>query len=299
MSYRNVFIASPAKLYCKNNQLLIKSAEEYSVPIEDISCLLIENLGCTISAYTLSMLSGLGTTVLFCDNKHMPSGVMMPLNRHSRQLKILKSQLKQSKPFLKRLWQQIIKMKINNQARCLEFSYKDGAEKMIAYAKNVKSGDTNNIESRAASYYFKKLYGDGFSRGYDNIINGALNYGYAIIRGSIARQLASYGFEPTIGINHDNEQNNFNLADDLIEPFRPVVDLYVANNLELNSATLTPYIKQQLFNILNCSIISDNQKHSVAYAIERTVKSLSNCFTKEKGKLILPELIPLKQHAYE
>jgi len=279
--------------------LIIDTDKEYSVPIEDISCLIIEELRCTITAFTLSKLSETGTTVLICDKKHLPTGVLMPLNRHSRQKKVIRNQLEQSKPFIKRLWQQIVKSKILNQGKCLNLSNKDGIEKMTAYSDLVKSGDIDNVEAKAARYYFKKLFGKNFSRGQDNCINAALNYGYAILRGCIARQLASYGFETTFGINHFNEQNNFNLADDLIEPFRSIIDLYVSNSIDGEEETLTPYMKQQIFNLLNCSIISESQKHSVAYAIERTVKSLSTCFTNKSGQLILPELIQLKQHEYE
>lgn len=134
------------------------------------------------------------------------------------------------KPLQKRLWQQVVIQKIRNQALCLQLLELDGHEELLRMCKEVQSGDRTHVEAKAAAYYFRCMYGLGFSRGNDHIINSALNYGYAIIRGMIARSIICYGLEPSIGIFHHSELNNYNLADDMIEPFRPLVDLYVSSH---------------------------------------------------------------------
>lgn len=301
MGYRNIFIASPAKISCRNEQLIINTDQDYSIPIEDISCLLLEEQRSKITVYTLSKLADSGVSVLVCNKKHLPTSILMPKNTYSRQLKMLHIQLKQSKPHLKRMWQQIVVVKINNQGKCLELCNRNDAEPLYSLARKVQSGDPTNMEGVAAKVYFKSLFGQNFSRASDCMANAALNYGYAIIRGVIAKSLAAYGFEPCLGIHHHSELNNFNLADDLIEPFRPIVDLFVASNMDkINSEDeLTPYIKQSIFNLLNISVSSGDQIHSMAYAVERMIMSLSGCFRNDSGLLVLPKLIPLKQHEYE
>ncbi|MBF7097243.1 type II CRISPR-associated endonuclease Cas1 [Alkalibacter mobilis] len=300
MGYRNIFVSSSAKLSCKNNQLIVQADDTFSIPIEDINCLMLEDLKSNISVYLLSALSEKGVTVFVCDQKHLPCGLLLPMWSHSRKLKVLKKQLNQKKPFIKQLWKDVVQTKIENQAICLKLLNKDGSIKLLDIKENVKSGDVDNAEGRAARYYFSKLFGNEFYRGIDSTVNASLNYGYAILRGCMARQLASYGFEPSLGIFHHNEQNSFNLADDLMEPFRPIVDLFVGKNISYdNEADLKPAIKHQLFNLLNCSVESGNQIHSVSYAIERTVKSLTRTLEEGTDELLLPRLIGLRQHSYE
>lgn len=168
---------------------------------------------------------------------------------------------------------------------------------LFSCAERVRSGDTDNVEATGAQIYFPALFGDGFTRGQDCGLNAALNYGYAILRGAMARHLAVYGFIPSLGLHHCNRLNSFNLADDLMEPFRPVVDR-LAYVLFQDTQELTPQSKRHLFNCLNMDIISGGQKHSVSYAMERLVQSLIRAM-EEKKSLILPELVELHQHRYE
>ena len=164
-------------------------------------------------------------------------------------------------------------------------------------AKTVISDDGKNVEARAAALYFKALFGNGFVRGEENGINAALNYGYAIVRGYIARMLANCGFEPCIGIHHSSELNNFNLADDLIEPFRPLVDMFVYQKIGSEDFDLAE--KREICNILNYEMISGGERHSAAYAVERLVHSLERCFEDKTEELVLPRLCELKRHEYE
>ena len=211
------------------------------------------------------------------------------------------TQLAQSKPALKRMWQDIVVAKITNQALTLALCGVDAeyAKQVGQMIVKVQSGDPTTVEGQAAALYFRYLFGRNFSRNEENGINAALNYGYAIVRGYIARALANYGFEPCIGIHHHSELNNYNLADDLIEPFRPMVDLFVHQHLL--EEELTPANKRELCNILNYEMVSGGEHHSMAYAVERLVHSLERCFyDKDNGeRLLLPTIETLKRHEYE
>lgn len=172
------------------------------------------------------------------------------------------------------------------------------ADTLRTMIDRVRSGDSENVEATAAQLYFPALFGQGFIRGEENGINAGLNYGYAILRGCIARHLAVYGFLPTLGLHHRSTLNAFNLADDLIEPFRPVVDLLVSRSIAAEDE-LTPPQKRLLFNCLNLDILSGRQHHSVAYAVERLVQSLGRAMERPETKLTLPTLLESEQHRYE
>lgn len=196
----------------------------------------------------------------------------------------------------KRLWQQIIQRKIHNQAECLRLCGK--TEQGAALEKRVglvTSGDKHNIEATAAAFYFKELFGEGFTRGDEkDTRNAALNYGYAILRGCVARCLCSYGWMPWLGLHHDSTLNQFNLADDMMEPYRPVADLFVAAQVA-QDAVLDRTLKARLYNLLNVDVQMDGRHYAVAYAIERQVQSLRRPDTL----LQLPKLLPSSQHTYE
>ena len=299
MAFRNLMIESPARISLKNDQLMIHTHREFSVPVEDISALLLESRQSTITTAALSFLGQSGCCVFLCDEKHMPCAVLTPFAQHSRALPVLQKQLGATEPRKKQLWQTVVRAKVAAQSACLELSGKaDDAQWLRAMIPQVRSGDTGNIEATAAQRYFPALFGEGFIRGEDNGINAALNYGYAILRGAMARSLAVYGFLTTMGLHHRSSLNSFNLADDLMEPFRPVVDLLVATAFP-EDIPLNPERKRLLFNSLNLEILSGGQRHSVAYAMERLVQSLGRCLDKAESKLCLPELIPLRQHSYE
>lgn len=174
----------------------------------------------------------------------------------------------------------------------------DEAEILRLMAERVKSGDSENVEATAAQKYFTVLFGKDFTRGEEGGRNAALNYGYAILRGSMARYLAVYGFTSAFGLHHRNSLNSFNLADDLMEPFRPVVDLMVSRYV-CKGDELTPETKRMLFNCLNLDILSGGQHHSVAYAAERLVHSLNRSLSSGEAKLVLPKLLEPTQHSYE
>lgn len=300
MAYRNLMIESEARLKILKEQLLVITDKTHSVPIEDISSILLENRHSTITIATLSKLTQAGVTVYLCDEKHTPCAVMLPFAQNSRNYGMIKLQESISLPLKKQLWQQIVKRKILNQAQCaLIAGLTEAANYLQLLAKKVVSGDANNTEALAANYYFKALFGKSFSRGDENDIrNAALDYGYAIIRGHIARLIASYGFLPMKGLHHKSELNAYNLADDFIEPFRPLVDLFVIQE-SASYEYLHPHLKRKLYNLLNMDIESGKQIHSVAYAAERMLQSYSRCCQNLSKELMLPVLLPLRQHTYE
>ncbi len=299
MAFRNIIVESPAHISVKNKQLIIKTDGEHSLAVEDISALLLESRQSTVTTAALSLLGQCGCAVFVCDEKHMPCAVLTAYSQHSRQLAVAASQLSLGEVLKKRLWQSIVIAKINNQAECLRLCGKESAaEGLKAIAASVRSGDSGNAEAFAAARYFPALFDKGFTRAANNGINSALNYGYAVLRGCMARYLASYGFLPMLGLHHKSELNSFNLADDMMEAFRPVVDLLAFTLFDADDI-LTPEKKRLLFNCLNLDILSGGQKHSVSYAMERAVQSLQRSMNRGECGLILPELLPLSQHRYE
>lgn len=294
-------ITQPTKLSIKNRQLRITQDEEWSVPMEDINSIVLETPQVNISAKVMSCIADNRIVLYSCDEKHLPNGIFIPFNCHSRQLKTLKQQLDCTESFNKRCWQKIIKQKIRNQAEVLKMINKTiMGDYLDALSEKVNSGDTDNKEAIAAKGYFTTLFGKSFSRNdEENIYNITLNYGYAIIRGAISRSIVSYGYMPSIGIHHRSELNNFNLADDFIEPFRPVVDLWVKNNI--NEETLfEKKIRGELINLLNVDVKIQGKLQSVSNAINIMVGSYTTAINqKNYTKLEVPEILPIQIHSYE
>lgn len=299
MAFRNVIIESPARLSVKNSQLIVSTDREHSLPVEDLAALLLENRQSSISTAALSLLGQSGCAVFVCDEKHMPCAVLTPFFQHSRSLTAARSQLGATEPLKKRLWQSLVQAKLRNQAGCLRWhGAQQTAEELSVLAERVRSGDPDNVEATAAQRYFPALFGEGFVRRREGGYNAALNYGYAILRGCMARHLAVYGFLPAFGLHHSSSLNSFNLADDFMEPFRPLVDM-LTRSCFLDDDELTPERKRQLFNCLNLDILSGGAHHSVNYAMERLVQSYTRSLQEKSPLLCLPELLELRQHRYE
>ncbi len=294
-----MYLQNDVHLKIKNEQLVVKETDdEITIPLEDLNSVCIESLRSIISTYTLKKFIEHDVIVYVCDEKHLPTGVLIGTNNYSRQLKNIKKQIEMSKPLTKRIWQDIIKVKIQNQAKCLkELDIKEYT-KLEEMVIGITSGDKNNVEAKAASLYFKLIFGKEFNRDLECIQNAALNYGYAIIRGMIARTLVMYGFEPSIGIFHHSQLNNFNLADDFIECFRPIVDLYVLTKVNLNDDILTPENKKEIFKIVNCLVLIDGKKFNIQGAIEYMIKSFSTSMNRKENLIKLPNLIKLEEYRY-
>lgn len=298
MAWRTVVISNPARLNVENDQLVIRQQESVSLPMEDIAVLMLESHEVVLSAALLDRLASHEVILLACDKAHMPSVACVPFAGHSRLAGVQRMQLECSEPFRKRCWQAIIRRKIANQAACLSALGSPAAGKVAAMATVVNSGDSSNIESVAAREHFRAAFGEDFIRFADDGLNHALNYGYAVMRAAVARALAVHGFLPAHGIHHRSELNQFNLADDFIEPLRPTVDLRVA---ELRpEADLTKAHREALVALVNTDVLIDGKRQSALRAAEVMAASFhAACRDKDPRALKLPELLPIKTHEYE
>ncbi|WP_339213396.1 type II CRISPR-associated endonuclease Cas1 [Ornithinibacillus sp. FSL M8-0202] len=298
MSWRHIMITNNARLSVKHSQLVIEQEETFTIPLHDLASIMIEAPAVTITANVLSACAEYKVSIYTCNRKKLPNGVWTGYNQHSRQLMVLETQLSLSKPFKKRIWQQIIKQKIINQAKCLELHEKEGVEELRRISKTVESGDASNREAVAAKLYFSRLFDSNFIRRSEDPINRLLNYGYSIMRGLVARSLVNYGLNPCLGLYHDNQLNAFNLADDFMEILRPVVDCYVAAQEDTEQWSVE--IRADLVNLANTSIMISNEKYSVTTAIDEMVKSFISCCRNQDYTLLkLPNLLPLRVHQYE
>lgn len=290
MPYRNIFVANDTVLKLRNRQLVADNGEIFTFPIEDIRCIVIDNEKSVLSAQLIAFLAAYNVCLLVCDRRHMPAAQLVPVGAYCRVQKRIQLQITQSKPKCKRLWQKIVVQKIENQARCLELAEKPGAEKLRAFAAGVQSGDPTNREGCAARVYFPLLFGKAFTRDSELEINAALNYGYAVLRAFLAKTLVAYGLEPALGLHHQNQLNAFNLADDLLEPFRPAVDLFTANELSDLEDGFGTAQKARLVQLLNCAVTVNGERCSLAHAAELLVQSLIAAFETDKPNLRLPEI---------
>ena len=299
MAFRSVIISNPARLNVKNSNLIITNEDEFQIPIEDISVLVMEGNSINITNRLLSKLADNSVATIICDEKHLPNSIVLPLNTHHRSYKVLKEQLCQSAAFSKRIWQSIIRQKLINQGKSLEILNKDGYEILYKLSQMVESRDKGNKEAIGAKYYFKYLFNDEFIRDDDNGYNAVLNYGYTIIRSAVARTLVMYGFNTALGVNHCNELNSFNLADDFMEPFRPIVDMWAVNNANYD-CVLSREDRIKLVDLVNYECIINGQNHSVLNAIDKMIASYTTSVSKKDYRLLkLPSIKPLEYHYYE
>lgn len=253
------------------------------ISLDDIDIVMIENQQTTITSALLSNLAKANISVVFVDDKFTPSAISIGLNKNSRTTKIQKAQVSVKKPRHNRLWREIIYAKILHQGDVLNTLRED--KYLYTLLKKINSGDRGNIEAIGASYYFKELFGKDFSRhSVEDNRNIALNYGYSIIRSSIARHIVAYGLNPSFGMWHSSELNAFNLADDLIEPFRPIVDRYVLQNVSKKSK-LTFQYRQDLTGLLYAKVKnSKDENSSVNEAIKNMVSSYQSfCLGKREN----------------
>ena len=295
MIKRTLFFGNPAYLSTKNEQIVIsypdKEQETKTVAIEDIGVIVLENQQITITNGLLEKLINNNVALINCDQYHLPIGLLMPLNGHTEQSERFKNQINASAPLKKNLWQQTISAKIMNQAGLLK---EKGipCRKMELWAKEVTSGDALNHESRAAVFYWQNLIPiDNFTRGQKGIApNNLLNYGYAILRAITARAIVSSGMLPTLGIFHRNKYNAYCLADDIMEPYRPYVDLIVCHIMETEDsyAELSIEIKKQLLSIATIDVFIDGKNSPLMVAMSRTTHSLNECFEGTARKILYP-----------
>jgi CRISPR-associated protein Cas1 len=293
-------ISRPARLRREHYSLAIDQEQTAFVPFEDIAVIVLNHREITLTHPVLSACGEYGISLFATGTTHHPSGVFLPFLPHSRATRWLRLQLNLPRPLAKQAWAAIVRRKIANQAACLKLTNREGIDWLESYERRVRSGDSNNLEGQAAAFYFARLFGKDFRRTQIHFVNAALDYGYAVMRGTIARTLVAHGLLPSLGLFHASEQNAFNLADDIIEPFRPLVDLFVVNLAIPDDEVLHPEIKAALINLLNVDVSMPRGKMSVLSAIEHTVESLARLYDgNDKTCLELPSLIGLEPHRLE
>jgi len=310
VSWRSVVIRNKCSLHVKDNQLVIDRAgfDIVTLPIEDIGVLLIDTFEVNLTVSVLARMAEYGGIIIGCGDNHTPAAISLPLVAHSRQTAIQRTQVELSKPFLKRCWKKIVKQKILNQAKILSLcDHRVTSDELSELAQTITSGDSTNVESNAARIYFRKLFGTSFIRGtqYEGVgaVNSHLNYGYAVIRSIIAQSIVNHGLLPAFGIHHHSELNPFNLADDIIEPFRPLVDLYVAG-LKLSEEDgyeLTPEDKAGLIALLHSDVKIKNKKYAAMYAVDLCVANYQQAVLSGNPTDFdtVPEIVPIREHVYE
>ncbi len=308
MIKKTLYFGNPAYLSLANGQLVIKLPEVEcngtlpevfrreavrTIPIEDIGVVLLDNRQITITQGVLEALLENNCAVISCDASHMPVGLMLPLEGHTLQSERFRYQLNASLPLKKQLWQQTVQAKITNQATALYRLRGCEVGNMRLWAREVRSGDPDNYEARAAAYYWSCIFPgiDGFVRAREAMPpNNLLNYGYAILRAVIARSLVGSGLLPTWGIHHHNRYNAYCLADDIMEPYRPYVDELVAGIVAEGIAidALTTELKARLLTIPVLDVVIEGKRGPLMIAATRTTASLAACFAGEQRKIAYP-----------
>ncbi len=292
MIKRTLFFTNKSSLTTKYEQLVIKSeTRETTIPIEDIGFVVIEHPEIYISIPALNKLTGNNVSVIFCNEKHLPTGMLLNLEGHHLQQQLFQNQIQATEPLKKQLWQQTIKAKITNQAQVLELQ--DHLKHPLKhYESKVLSGDTDNREAAAAAYYWKHVFPFEFKRErYGAFPNLFLNYGYTILRAAMARALSGVGLLNTLGIHHHNKYNAFCLADDIMEPYRPFVDRTVLEILnEFDEEDLIVPIKTKLLNVLTETVYFEDKKSPLMVGLTYTAQSLQSCFSGKTRKLNYPKL---------
>jgi CRISPR-associated protein Cas1 len=295
MIKRTLYFGNPSRLNINRQQLMIKTDEkETSVAIEDIGIVIIDNYQISLTHAVLHSLLENNAAVITCNDKHHPVGLMLNLDGHTQQSEKFQAQVNATEPLKKQMWQQTIKAKIQNQSAVLE-KWEINNNFLKRCQQSVLSGDTSNQEAQASKYYWNNLFQEEdpyFTRHrFGDYPNNFLNYGYAILRATVARGLVSSGLLPTLGIHHHNKYNAYCLADDIMEPYRPFVDHMVKEiiTMQPDVQELNGEIKKQLLQIPAMDIVIDGKDSPMMVGLQRTTASVASCFEGKAKKIIYPE----------
>lgn len=307
MIKKTLYFGNPIYLSLRNAQLVLRKPDadkleesfkqdaERTIPIEDIGVVVLDNRRITITTGAMEALLANNCAIITCDSTDLPVGLMLPLCGNTTQSERFRSQIDASLPLKKQLWQQTVRQKILNQAAVLSKNTGAIVKNMQVWANEVRSGDPDNFEARAAAYYWRNLFPalPNFVRGREgDPPNNLLNYGYAILRACVARGLVGSGLLPTLGIHHHNRYNAYCLADDIMEPYRPFVDDLVINIMQQHPdySELTRSIKAALLTIPSLDVTLDGKRSPLMIAVGQTTASLAKCFNGELRKIAYPEL---------
>ncbi|AOG60898.1 CRISPR-associated protein Cas1 [Spiroplasma helicoides] len=280
MSWKTIIIKDGEKVSLFLNNLVVESLQtKYHIPLDDINAILFENYKTVITNRIMNKLSEKKVLAIICDTNLKPVSLIQPIDAHHLQLKIINNQLNWKKEDKLYLWTQIVKQKIEAQIDILKLNFKNMSkiQLLYKYIDELQYRDSTNREGHAAKVYFKELFGNKFTRDQDNHINIALNFGYTIVRTAFIRAIISKGLHPSIALFHHNMYNAFALADDLMEPFRPIVDNFVYKYV-MQIDYFSRNHKLQIINILNCKVIYDNKKIFLTDAITKYVEMVIEYF---------------------
>ena len=291
MGYRTVEVNRPAELHIRKGQLEITQEEGSAlIALEDLAGLVLAGPDIRISSLALSALAEWEIAVVICGTKQMPTAHLIPDTANARQALLARQQVYMTDELKDAIWQRLITRKIENQARALAILGKERVAEVAAFAAAVEPGDPQNAEGSAAQLYFPALH-EGLNRRTDDPFNSVLNYGYAIIRAALAKSICATGFIACFGVHHANQYNNFNLADDLIEPFRPIVDV-MAPAVVQPSLHLSKEQRHRLVGVLHHQCLLEGSKTTVLKAVERVVDSFRRVVESgDAGKLITPVVL--------
>ncbi len=299
MIKRTIHIGSPCTLRRREQQLLLQYPKdlglpERTVPIEDIGVLILDHQQVVITHMLLSALLENNVAVITCNEQHMPTGLLLNLDGHTVQTELFRHQIEASEPLRKNLWMQTVQAKLRNQAGLLEQAGIPG-DVLREYAKNVRSGDPDNLEARGAAHYWRHLFPSHLNfvrHRHGDPPNNLLNYGYAILRAVVARSLVGSGLLPTLGIHHRNKYNAYCLADDVMEPYRPFVDELVLKMVvqdRIDAKELNTEIKGKLLGVPTIDVVLDGKRSPLFVGVQRSTASLAQCFQGEQRKPLYPE----------
>ncbi len=297
MAWRGLHISRAAHLSLDKGRIKVRFLEEDDgepifFAIEDVAWVILDHARSILSARVISACMEDGTPIIFSDQRHHPCGMALPFHQHFAQTQVSRLQIGVSTPFKKRIWARIVKAKIRNQAQNLVYQQNSNSGVLKEMVRHVQSGDPKNVEARAARYYWSQLF-ENFTRADEgDVRNAMLNYGYACVRAVIARALVATGFIPSIGLHHDGVHNPFNLVDDLLEPFRPVVDRVVIENLAAragNDHRLLLEDRRSLVAVLGRDVIVDGEQLSLLNAAEQAAESLRVAMEENRpSRLLFP-----------
>ncbi len=301
MIKRTLCFSHPAYLSLRNGQLVVRldphddePERQATVPIEDIGVVVLDHRQITLTHGALSALVDNNAAVVTCDDRHMPVGLLLPLEGNTIQSERFQDQIDASLPLRKQLWQQTVQQKIRNQAALLHELHGIEVGNMKKWAGEVLSGDSTNLEGRAAAFYWSHMFPTlpSFTRSREgDYPNSLLNYGYAILRAVIARALVGSGLLPTLGIHHHNRYNAYCLADDMMEPYRPYVDRLVVQTMaECGDVEITTDIKRRLLTVPTLEVTISGQRSPLMVAATQTTASLARCFSGENRRISYPEI---------
>ena len=298
--FRILEITQPSELHVTANQLTIeqeiapKKKRKVSVPLEDLELIICTGANIRLSTMALSVLSENKIGLVTIGKDYMPASIVLPYDANVRNAQIARQQLSMDENLKGELWEKIIQKKIENQAKCLTLLGIEGTKELFEMMKNLKAGDPDNIEGNAAKFYFQQFH-PGLVRRNDDPINSVLNYGYAIVRNTIIRDFVCAGFYPAIGIHHEGPFNGFNLADDLIEPWRAMVDV-VAHEIVSSQTNLSREQRRTLALVLHNACFINEEKNTISNGINIMIQSFKQAIEESDINLLkLPDILPVEK----